>query len=106
MTRPGRRSPSYWRLNRMNVLDQIEAPSRPPALELPRDLSERIGPVVAAVALGAIVVTGSIIAVDSAQHFSSVVANSWKAFPGWVRGPFDALPGSLLSGGTYSELTY
>lgn len=90
----------------MNTLDQIEAPRRPPALELPRDLTGVLGRTAAAVALGAIVVTGAILSVDSAQHFSSVVANSWKHFPNWVRGPYRHLPGSTLSSGTYSELTY
>jgi hypothetical protein len=89
----------------MNVLDRIEAPGRPPAIEL-GELPSRVARAAALTALAVIVVTGAIIAVDSAQHFSSVVANSWKHFPDWVRGPLRFLPGSLLSGGTYSELTY
>jgi alpha-1,6-mannosyltransferase len=91
----------------LNALDQIQAPRRPPAtIELPRDLSERVGRTVGLAALATILVAGTIIAVDSAQHFTSVVANSWKHYPIWVRGPFWYLPGSLLSGGTYSEATF
>jgi len=90
----------------LNALDQIQAPRRPRPLELPRDLPSRLGQSLGAIALATILVAGTIIAVDSAQHFSSVVANSWKHYPIWVRGPFWYLPGSLLSSGTYSEATF
>src|SRR5438105_4031745 len=80
---------------KLNALDQIQAPRRPPALELPRELPNRLGQSLGAIALATILVAGTIIAVDSAQHFSSVVANSWKHYPIWVRGPLWYLPGSL-----------
>src|SRR5947209_5015175 len=90
----------------MNVLDQVEAPARSRPLELPRDVGERAGRLLGVVAVGVIVGAGVILAVDSSQHFSSVVANSWRHFPSWERGPFQFLPGSLLASGLYSELTF
>ena len=90
----------------MNALDQIEAPGRAQPLEIPRELSERLGRALGVVAVGAVAVLGVMLAVDSAQHSSSVVANSYRLFPGWEKGLLSLLPGSTLTGSTYSELTF
>ncbi len=90
----------------MNVLEQIESRGPVPGLALPRDSAARLGRIAAVTALGALIVAAVIIAVDSAAAPSDVVSGSLRQFPGFVAGPLRFLPGSRLTPGTYSELTY
>lgn len=90
----------------MNVVDQIASPRSTRQIALPRLRDRGLGEIGAVVALTAVVVTATILALDSAASPSQFVSGSWIAFPGWVSGPLRFLGGSKLSGGTYSELTY
>jgi hypothetical protein len=90
----------------MNVVDQIATPRSTRSFELPKLRERRLGAIAAAVALATVVVTSTIIAIDSASAPTQFVSGSWISYPGWVSGPLRFLGGSRLTGGTYSELTY
>lgn len=89
----------------MNVIEQTSTVPHA-RLAFPRELSGRMRSTIALSALGVLVVTGVILAVDSASAPSAVVSGSMHSFPGWVSGPLRIFGGSRLTGGTYSELTY
>lgn len=90
----------------MNVVDQLGARTGPRRGALYAvGAAGRSAALAGRCALAAAVVMGLVLAVDSAAHPSFLVANSVH-WPGWLAGPLSLLPGSALTPGTYSELTY
>jgi alpha-1,6-mannosyltransferase len=66
-------------------------------LAVPRPALARVRPLLAAVALAGLVLSGALICMHAAAGESGLIPASWRGLPGWMAGPLPALGNPLYS---------
>src|SRR3954453_23759412 len=64
---------------------------------VPRPAHARARPLLAAAALGGLVLTGALLCMHAAAGRSGYIPGSWHGLPGWMAGPLPAIGGPLYS---------